>query len=55
MELGYSGPFKLLLRLQRTNNKSDTVRSRAVRPRADALKWPMRFSSGGIRWREKRR
>lgn len=54
LELGCARPFKLWLRLQRTN-KSDTVRSRIVRPRADALKCAMRFSSGGIRWREKRR
>lgn len=55
LELCCSRPFKLWLRLQRTNDKSDTVRSRVVRPRADALKWSMRFSSRGIRWREKRR
>lgn len=56
MEFDCSRPFKLLwLRLQRTNNMSGTVRSRAVGPRADALKWPTRFSSAGIRWRVKRR
>lgn len=51
LELGCSRPFKLLwLRLQRTNNKSDSLRSRAAGPRADTLMWPTRFSSGGIRW-----
>lgn len=55
LEFGCSRPFKLWLKLQRTNNKSDTVRSRLVRPEADALKWAVRFSSGGIRWREKTR
>lgn len=51
LELDCSRPFKLLwLRLQRTNNKSDSLRSRAAGPRADALMWPTRFSSGGIRW-----
>lgn len=39
LEPGCSRPFKLWLKLQRTNNKSETVRSRGVRPRADALKW----------------
>lgn len=51
LELDCSRPFKLLwLRLQRTNNKSDSLRSRAAGPRAGALMWPTRFSSGGIRW-----
>lgn len=51
LELDCSRPFKLLwLRLQRTNNKSDSLRSRAAGPWADALMWPTRFSSGGIRW-----
>lgn len=46
LELGCSRPFKLWLKLQRTNNKSDTVRSSLVRLEADALKWAVRFSSG---------
>lgn len=53
--LGCRRLFKRWSRLQKTNNKPDTVRSRVVRPRADALKWAMRFSSGGIRWGVKRR
>jgi len=54
LELGYSRPFKLWLRLQRTNNKSDSVRFRLERPRADALKLAVRFSSGGRKEDSKR-